>query len=82
MDQSLFNTSGIPILLGMAAVNRRFCVECGSPSTYTLDTIDPFKLKPMRSRICDSCGRVTAGYLPEGTSNDETTAARPDRPPH
>lgn len=58
----LGNTSGIPLLLDLAAVRRPRCIDCGSLNTWTLPTVAPFTYRPMLNRLCDDCGRVTGAY--------------------
>ncbi|MFI1014356.1 hypothetical protein [Streptomyces sp. NPDC020965] len=75
-DDSLFNTSGIPTHLTMTQVNQPNCVECGSLATWVLDSTAPFSDRPMRSRHCDDCGRVTAAYSETAEETGDEEAPR------
>lgn len=52
----------LPLMLTMDHVNQRHCLECESRATYVLDSVGPINNRPMKSRICDDCGRVTSAY--------------------
>ncbi|WP_329614999.1 hypothetical protein OG244_19355 [Streptomyces brevispora] len=58
----LGNTSGIPLLLPLAIVQRPRCAECQSLETWTTPTAAPFTGRPMLSRMCDRCGRCSSAY--------------------
>lgn len=58
----LGNTSGIPLQLPVRVVHRPRCVECQSLSTWTMPSVAPFTSRPMLSRFCDDCGRVSSAY--------------------